>query len=209
MLILLKGILIGLSIAAPVGPIGVLCIKRTLNQGRLFGFVSGLGAASADALYGLIAAVGFNVITELLIGQQMWIRLFGGLFLCYLGYQAMKTNTKTNDSGDVKRMDRLTAAYVTTFFLTMTNPLTILSFLGVFAGIGTSGTMTLSSFQMVIGIFIGSMIWWLFLSIVTGTVRQMLNANAMRWINRLSGIVLIVFGVVSLVKMIGDLAVIQ
>lgn len=201
--IFLKGIMIGLSIAAPVGPIGVLCIRRTINQGRLYGFVSGMGAASADAVYGLIAALGFNIITQLLVEQQLWIRLIGGLFLCYLGYQAMKTTTR--DSVDTGISSRLTSAYGTTFVLTLTNPLTILSFIGVFAGISTAEPQTLGSLGMVAGIFIGSLLWWLLLSVIVGSARRMLNGKAVQWINRLSGMVLILFGLFSVAGLIGGL----
>ena len=132
--LLLKGLLIGFSIAAPVGPIGVLCIRRTLVQGRAAGLVSGLGAASADAVYGSIAAFGLSFVSGLLISQQSWLKLIGGAFLCYLGIRTLLAQPaeRAAAAGGMG----LAGAYSSTFFLTLTNPTTILSFVAVFAGLG-------------------------------------------------------------------------
>lgn len=195
-----KGILIGLSIAAPVGPIGVLCMKRTINQGRLYGFFAGLGAATADGLYGLIAAFGFDLITSGLLAQRFWISLIGGLFLCYLGIQSMRSGAAPNAEAGMSRT--IAAAYLTTFLLTITNPMTILSFLGIFAGLQVTGQTTADSVLLVVGVFTGSMLWWLFLSIAIGAFRTTLSGGAMKWINRLSGLVLLGFGIVSLWQVI-------
>src|SRR5690349_8522723 len=124
---LIKGLIIGFSIAAPVGPIGILCIRRTLEHGRFIGFVSGLGAATADGVYGLIAGLGLTVITNFLIGQQWWLQIIGGAFLCYLGVKiffSKPSNTSAKAEGD-----KPFTAYVSTLFLTITNPVTILSFI--------------------------------------------------------------------------------
>ncbi|REE84393.1 threonine/homoserine/homoserine lactone efflux protein [Paenibacillus taihuensis] len=195
-----KGILIGLSIAAPVGPIGVLCMKRTINQGRLYGFFAGLGAATADGLYGLIAAFGFDLITSGLLAQRFWMSLIGGLFLCYLGVQSIRSNAAPNAEAGMSR--NTAAAYLTTFLLTITNPMTILSFLGIFAGLQVTGATTADSVLLVVGVFTGSMLWWLFLSIVIGAFRTTLSGGAMMWINRLSGLVLLGFGIFSLWQVI-------
>ncbi|WP_435171610.1 LysE family translocator [Paenibacillus glycanilyticus] len=196
-----SGVLVGLSIAAPVGPIGVLCMKRTINQGRWYGVLSGLGAASADAVYGLIAAVGFTALTNVLVDQRMWIQLIGGLFLCYLGYQSVRA--LPNSGKELQLNNGLVRAYLTTFLLTLTNPMTILSFAAIFAGIQHSAQATTGdSLLLVLGIFLGSVLWWLLLAGLVGIIRTALNAKAMRWINVLSGIVLLVFGVWSLVSAI-------
>ncbi|RAP77990.1 LysE family translocator [Paenibacillus montanisoli] len=201
MSIALKGIIIGLSIAAPVGPIGILCMKRTINQGRLYGLMAGLGAATADGIYGLIAAFGFDAIASGLMAQQLWIRLIGGLFLCYLGYQSFRSGAA--DAGAEPRLSRnAAAAYATTFLLTLTNPMTILSFLGIFAGLNVMQASAADSITLVIGVFAGSMLWWLFLSVVIGAIRQTLNARAMRWINRLSAVILLAFGLYSLYQVV-------
>ncbi|MCM3629916.1 LysE family translocator [Paenibacillus glycanilyticus] len=192
-----SGVLVGLSIAAPVGPIGVLCMKRTINQGRPYGVLSGLGAASADAVYGLIAAVGFTALTNVLVDQQLWIRLIGGIFLCYLGYQSIRALPASGH--DPQLNNGLLKAYLTTFFLTLTNPMTILSFVAIFAGIQHSADATIGdSLLLVLGIFLGSVLWWLTLATLVGTVRRALNQRAMRWINVLSGILLLAFGIWSI-----------
>lgn len=140
---LLKGLLIGFTVAAPVGPIGILCINRTLSKGRLTGFVSGLGAASADAIYGCIAAFGLTFITSFLISQKLWLQLIGGLFLCYLGIQTYRSRPAGHAAS--ARGGGLLKSYTSVFFLTVTNPMTILFFIGIFSGIGLGK----SSFDMV------------------------------------------------------------
>src|SRR5512143_860107 len=130
----LRGLIIGFSIAAPVGPIGVLCIRRTLSDGRLYGFVSGLGAATADACYGTIAALGLTIVSTFLVEQANWLRLLGGLYLCYLGLKTFRSRPADRAVEATTREHGLLGAYASTLFLTLTNPLTILSFLAVFAG---------------------------------------------------------------------------
>ena len=121
-----------------MGPIGVLCIRRTLVDGRLYGLITGLGAASADAIYGIIAAFGLVSITNLLIGGQTWLRLVGGIFLCYLGVRTLLARPAQDEVSSQKTS--LAGAYASTFLLTLTNPLTILSFAAIFAGMGQVGS---------------------------------------------------------------------
>ncbi|MCE2928079.1 MAG: LysE family transporter, partial [Candidatus Caenarcaniphilales bacterium] len=135
---LIKGLIIGFCIAAPVGPIGLLCIQRTLNYGALSGLLSGLGAASADAFYGAVAAYGLTLISNFLIGQQFWFKCIGGLFLLYLGYQTYKSKVAENCAS--AKHKGLLSDYFSTVFLTATNPTTILSFVAVFAGLGLANT---------------------------------------------------------------------
>ena len=135
---LLRGLVIGFSIAAPVGPIGALCMRRTLTEGRAFGLVSGLGAASADAIYGCIAGFGLTFVSAFLVGHQLWLRLLGGAFLCYLGVKTLLT--KPTEEGATAKGKTLIGAYGSTFLLTLTNPMTILSFAAVFAGLGLAGS---------------------------------------------------------------------
>jgi len=199
---LLRGIIIGFSIAAPVGPIGVLCIRRTLAEGRTSGFVSGLGAATADALYGCVAGFGLTFISNLLIGQQAWIRLVGGLFLCFLGVKTFLA--KSGEQAASARGGGLPGAYSSTFFLTLTNPLTILSFAAVFAGLGiadASGNYG-SAAVLVLGVFIGSGLWWLLLSTVASAFRARFNARALRWVNVVSGLIVTAFGVMALLSLV-------
>jgi len=194
----LKGIIIGFSIAAPVGPIGVLCIRRTLADGRLAGLISGLGAATADLLYGCVAAFGLTFISKFLIDQEMWLRLIGGLFLLYLGIKTFLTK----DSGKEIQQKKggLFSAYLSTFFLTITNPLTILSFAAIFAGLGivNTGGDYLSALILVAGVFSGSAIWWFFLSAGASFFQKKIDAQGLAWINRISGAIITIFGLVAL-----------
>jgi threonine/homoserine/homoserine lactone efflux protein len=150
--LLAKGLVIGLSIAAPVGPIGVLCIRRTLAEGMPSGFFSGLGAATADAFYGAVAGFGLTVVSGLLVSQQMWTRLLGGLFLVFLGVKTFLSEPSERAASASGK--GLLAAYLSTLFLTLTNPMTILSFTVIFAGLGL-GAMTgdyLSAAALVLGV---------------------------------------------------------
>lgn len=193
-----RGLLIGFSIAAPVGPIGVLCIRRTLADGRVSGLMSGLGAATADALYGCVAGFGLTFISGVLIDQQTWLRLFGGLFLCYLGIRTLLSMPAEQEAK--VRGTGLFGSYASTFLLTVTNPMTILSFAAIFAGLGLANTggNYASALILVLGVFLGSASWWLLLSGGVGLFRDKFNARAMLWVNRISGIVITVFGLVAL-----------
>ncbi len=200
----IRGLLIGLSIAATVGPMSVLCIQRTLNKGQLYGLVSGLGIATADGAYGSIAAYGLTLITNFLIHEQIWIRLIGGLFLIYLGIKSILSipperaailNTKTNS---------YPGAYSSTFFLTLTNPLTILSFAAIFAGIGVGSASKsfFSATMVVLGVFCGSTLWWIILTSVISLLREKMNYHWLLWINRISGAIITLFGTVALLSLL-------
>ncbi|NOY97701.1 MAG: LysE family transporter [Chloroflexi bacterium] len=199
--ILLKGLLIGFSIAAPVGPIGILCVRRSLADGRLSGFVSGLGAATADAVYGSVAAFGLTWLSSFLIDQQMWIRLVGGAFLCYLGVTTFFA--KVAEKPAETHNGSLLAAYASTFFLTLTNPLTILSFAAIFAGIGiaSAGQDYLGAAVMVLGVFLGSALWWFFLSEGVSLLHGKFTPAGFRWINRISGMIIAGFGILALLSL--------
>ena len=197
----LRGLIIGFSIAAPVGPIGVLCIRRSLADGARSGFASGLGAATADAIYGSIAAFGLTVISDILIGQQFLLRLIGGLFLCYLGLWTFLARPPGQMAPAAE--NRLLDAYASTLFLTLTNPLTILSFAAVFAGFGMSsaGRGYGSAAQLVLGVFVGSALWWLVLSTGAGRLRTRFAARHFQWINTASGAVIAAFGLIALLSL--------
>ena len=200
---LIEGMIIGFSIAAPVGPIGVLCVRRTLAKGRLFGFVSGLGAATADAVYGCVAALGLTFISNVLISQQQWTRLAGGLFLCWLGVRTFTAEPADGDASPTE--NRLAGAFGSTFVLTLTNPMTILAFGAIFAGLGVASTGGdyVSSGLLVLGVFLGSALWWLTLSGTVGVVRSKLDRRALRWVNRIAGIVIGGFGLLALLSLTG------
>ncbi len=200
--LLLRGLLIGFSIAAPVGPIGALCIRRTLANGRAAGRASGLGAASADAIYGCIAGFGLTFISGMLLSQQLWLKLIGGAFLCYLGVRtllARPAEQAASASGA-----GLLGAYASTFVLTLTNPTTILSFLAVFAGLGLASAAGDygQAALLVLGVFAGSALWWLLLSGGVSLLRARLNTEALVWVNRASGIIIMAFGIGALASLL-------
>lgn len=199
---LIKGIVIGFSIAAPVGPIGVLCISKTLTYGRLSGFISGMGAATADAIYGAIAGFGLAIISNFLVEQTFHLKLIGGIFLIYLGIRTFIKKSKA-EKKEVKHKNLITD-YVSTFFLTLTNPTTILSFIAVFAGLGladTSGDMGLAS-MLVLGVFLGSALWWLILSEGVGLIHRRIGIKSLTWVNRISGLIIGGFGVAAIISLI-------
>jgi threonine/homoserine/homoserine lactone efflux protein len=198
---IISGLVIGFSIAAPVGPIGVLCIRRTLAGGRLHGLVSGLGAATADAMYGCVAAFGLTFISDMLIRQQLWLRLFGGVFLCLLGTKTLLA--KPSEKTPPEKRIGLLGAYGSTFFLTLTNPMTILSFAAIFAGIGLGSAVANygSAALLVASVFAGSTLWWLVLSGTVGLFRKKVTSSVLKWINRVSGAIIMGFGVFVLVSL--------
>ena len=194
----LRGFIVGLSIAAPVGPIGVLCIRRTLAEGRLVGFVSGLGAAIADALYGSVAGFGLTCVSAVLVRQQTWLRLAGGAFLCYLGLRTILAAPKK--PAPSMRASGVLGAYGSTFLLTVTNPMTILSFVAIFAGLGlgTGARDYASAGMLVSGVFMVSALWWLILSGGASLFRGRLKPMDLRWLNRVSGVIITGFGLYAL-----------
>ena len=198
----LKGLIIGFVIAAPVGPIGVLCARRTLTHGRRAGFFSGMGAATADAIYGFIAAFGLTFISAFLVGHQSSLRLIGGGLLLFLGAKAFLA--KTVKKTDLPRSARHYAGmYTSTFFLTLTNPMTILSFAAVFAGFGLAGTRgsVLSAGVLILGVFLGSAIWWLFLVGLFSLYRKRFQAHQLVWVNRVSGTIIAASGILALLSL--------
>jgi len=195
---LFRGTLIGFSIAAPVGPIGVLCIRRTLTDRRAAGLVSGLGAATADALYGCVAGFGLTLISNFLVRQQWWLGLIGGLFLCYLGGKTLLS--KPAEQAASAKGSGLLGAYASTFFLTVTNPVTILAFAAIFAGLGLANTRGDygAAAVLVLGVFLGSAAWWLLLSGGVSLLRERFTATGLQWVNRISGVIILGFGLFAL-----------
>jgi threonine/homoserine/homoserine lactone efflux protein len=197
-----KGFIIGISIAAPVGPIGILCIQRTLLGGRLYGLISGLGAATADAIYGFMAAFGLTFVTDAIIEQEIWFRLLGGGFLCFLGIKAFLS--KPADRTEPEKSLNYVAAYGSTFCLTLANPMTILVFAAIFAGLGmvSSGAHYTLASLTVVGVFLGSGCWWFMLSSATNLFRGKLEKSKLILINRISGIVIIMLGLWAILSLI-------
>lgn len=194
----IRGFLIGLAVAATIGPMAVLCIRRTLADGRLAGLATGLGVATADGCYGAVGGFGLTAVSDVLLGARIWPRLLGGLFLCYLGL-------KTARAAPADRAARLAGpslprAYVSALALTLTNPLTILSFAAIFAGLGApaGGGKYGAVAVLVLGVFAGSVAWWIVLTGVVAALRARVTPRGLRWVNRLSGAVILGFGVLAL-----------
>lgn len=192
----LKGLLVGFSIAAPVGPIGVLCIRRSLTYGKKTGFISGLGAATADAMYGCIAGFGLSLLSNFLVSQQVLFKIFGGLFLCYLGLKTFLEKPAT----EAATSNQIAGAFASTFFLTITNPMTILSFLAIFAGLGlATANHYLDAVILVLGVFIGSASWWLLLASGVSLFREKFSDRTLKAVNQISGVIILGFGMIALV----------
>lgn len=200
---LLRGLLVGFAIAAPVGPIGVLCIRRTLADGRMTGFVSGMGAATADMIYGTVAALGLTAVADLLAGVSLWTRLLGGIFLCYLGVRTAR-EVPADRPATAAGTRGLLGAYASTFALTITNPATIIAFAAVFAGMGAASGVSGygDALLLVVGVFSGSALWWLLLSGGVSLLRSRVTPGALRWVNRSAGLIILGFGAAALASLL-------
>lgn len=199
------GIAVGFVIAAPVGPIGVLCIRRTLAYGRIPGLLSGLGAALADAFYGCIAAFGITAVSDFLIGQNTMIRIIGGVVLCLVGLKTFLAMAPKD--GEAPEARTLVGAFGSTFFLTLTNPMTILAFAAIFAGLGLgtrSASMAAAS-ALVGGVFLGSALWWIGLSATTGLFHGRFGTDVLHGVNRVSGALIGGFGIAAIATGLPDL----
>jgi len=194
--ILLQGFIIGIFVAAPVGPVGVLCIQRSVTRGKRHGFISGLGAATADAAFAAVAAFGLTFISSFIEQQQFYLRLGGGLLLCILGVR-LALSRPTRDLSPLSTFDHF-HHYGSTFFLTLTNPMTFVAFAALFAGFGLvesdESTQFLTASLLVAGVFLGSTFWWLVLCLVSGAFKERLTHLRMRWVNRIAGIIVAGFG---------------
>lgn len=191
---LLQGLIVGISIAAPIGPIGVLCIRRTLSHGKWLGFVSGLGIATAHAIYGLLSVFGLSIISHFLAGKHMWLHLFGGVYLCFLGFRMCIRQALQSDN--TYSTGSLFQSYLSSLLITLTNPVTFLSFTTMFTGIGMMqhASNHLANCFIVSGVFLSSAGWWFVLSSLIGLCRQRLKPQMILWLNRLSGILIFFFG---------------
>jgi threonine/homoserine/homoserine lactone efflux protein len=195
-----RGLALGLAVAAPVGPMSLLCMRQTLARGFFAGLVSGLGIATADGVYGAVAAFGLVAITDLLLGQTPWLRIVGGLAMIWLGIGAVRARPAEaaatgTDNGSLAR------SYAGTFALTMMNPATILSFAALFAGLGlgsgSDGGGSATPLWLVSGVFLGSAIWWLTVTGGISLARTRLSPRAQRVVNVAAGLVLAAFGMAA------------
>ncbi|GGH22466.1 LysE family translocator [Paenibacillus segetis] len=197
--IILKGLILGFSIAAPIGPIGVMCIRTTLSSGRHIGIAAGFGAATADACYGLIAGLGLTALSSFLLHYGDLIHFCGGIFLCYLGLLTfLREPAHVIETSE----HAILGSFASTFLLTLTNPVTIISFAGIFAatGLTASNGNGIQIIGLVSGVFIGSAVWWILLSIGVSLFRSVILTSAsLRLVNRLSAVILFGFGMWTLI----------
>jgi len=195
--LLIKGILAGIAISAPVGPVNVLCMSRTLTKGRMAGLISGLGAATADSVYGAIAGFSISFVIQILLRDEFWIRLCGGFLLIGIG---MLYYFKKPNSIKEQKSNSAHSEFISAFLLNLTNPTVVLSFLAILAALGLGQHRPpLLTLMVVGGIFTGSMLWWIVLTATTNHFRDRFDDKAMLWMNRIAGLAIGAFGVITLV----------
>lgn len=206
--VLMKGLVLGFTISAVIGPIGILCIRRSISEGFLGGVFTGFGAAVADAIYVAITAFGLTVISNFLLGKVFVLSLFGGSYLIYTGIRTFMSRSKLSN-GSLKSSEieeditsySLFHNFISTFFITLTNPVTILLFMVIFAGLNLETEDMLSSTSLVVGVFLGSIIWWVFLSYFSSILKYKLTSGKfLIWLNRISGVIIFFFGVLIILK---------
>lgn len=199
--LLIEGIMIGLVVAVPVGPLGLLCINRALMLGPVYGLCSGLGIATADAIAAGIVALGITLISGFLTAHQFLLRLVGGIFLCYLGYKILTTKPVTR--APASDVNGLLSAFATTFFLTLSNPVTVLSFVAIYAGwhVPALHGDYRAAATLTTGVFTGSALWWVGVFIGVTAFHQRLSLRFLFWVHRLSGTVIAGFGIVVLLSL--------
>jgi threonine/homoserine/homoserine lactone efflux protein len=198
--IFIKAVLAGFAIAMPVGPVGVMCVRRTIDHGRVAGLVAGLGAALADAVYGVVAAFGLVAVKDWLLEHRTLLELIGGSLLILLALRIVLRHTRD----EPRRADPQThlAAFASTFVLTITNPITILAFAAVFTtlGLGVESLDLTDSAVLVGGVFLGSAVWWIGLAAGAGLLRNRMSDDIMHWLDRCAAVVLGGFGLFALVS---------
>ena len=200
----LRGLAIGFAIAAPIGPVGILCIRKALADGRAAAFIAGLGAALADTIFGAVAALGIGAVMSFIDGQMVAIKGIGGLFMIGLGLHTWRSAAITVETEPAQGGPGLARDFASTFIITITNPGTILGVVGVFAALGPSAhpEAGLPSGLLVAGIFAGSTLWWLMLSAVASAARTRFTPDRMRLFNHGSGAMLMVFGLAALASLL-------
>jgi threonine/homoserine/homoserine lactone efflux protein len=197
----LRGLIIGFTIAAAVGPITLLVIRRTIAHGGGYGFASGLGVAAADATYAGVAAFGLTAITSVLVSGHMLLGLVGGAVIAIMGIRTMQSRP-AGPAADSERPG-LAGAFLSIYALTMTNPLTIVLYAGVFAGIGlVAGSSFVDAAIVTLAAWLGSTAWWVILCSIVGWARGRVSTTALLWVNRISGGALVVFGIASIASAI-------
>jgi threonine/homoserine/homoserine lactone efflux protein len=204
--LVLRGFILGFTIAAAVGPISLLVIRRTIAQGQLYGLVSGLGVATADATYGAIAAFGLAALTDVLVNARVVLGLAGGLFLLWMAWQTMRSIPTEAATPAPTGRRGYAGAYLSILALTMANPMTILSFGALFAGLGVTSGATGDAAFVVIGVLLGSAAWWVVLTTIVGRLRGRMTSTWIHPINIASGLLIGAFALVAIASALASLA---
>ena len=194
---LVRGLLIGIALAIPVGPIAVLCMRRTLERGPMYGFATGLGAALADMVYGAVAAFGIVAFSGFIHLYSLPLRLVGGTLMLILAARLARKRPKMNEDCDKATTGHKISAFISGFLLTISNPLVMAGFFAVFTGVGLGRAAhhTELTTMLVLGVGCGSALWWFILTLGVVRLRHLLSAQAMHRINLIASLVLAVFGI--------------
>lgn len=193
---LIKGLGFGILVSAPLGPLGVLCIQRTINKGFLSGFVSGFGAAMADLIYASIAGLGISIIADFIEAQQSIIRAVGGIVVLVLGVLIFNSNPVKQLRKQKTQKSSYIGDFISSFLITITNPLTVVFFGAVFTGVGLNHTDSLEPVVLILlGIFIGALFWWMALTIIVNLFRKRIRLRNLWWINKITGVLVAIFGI--------------
>lgn len=198
--LLIKGIIVGLLASIPLGPIGIICIQRTINKGKLSGFLSGMGAASADTIFAAIAGFSLSFIISFIQEQQVIFQAIGGLIVFGLGIKIFYTNPVRQLRRHKRKQNNLMEDYLSVLLVTITNPLAVFLFIALFASLGVvvEGENILLSLVATSGVFIGAMLWWYILTTLVNIFRDKFRLKQLWWINKLSGAVIFTLGAVAI-----------
>ncbi len=197
-----KGILIGIAMAAPVGPLALLCIRRSLTKGHIEGVATGLGVALADGFYALVAALGLSAISLFILERKEYLFMGGGIMLVLLGVRALK-NPPSLSEDDLELEKLNPKGFMTTLLqtslITLTNPMTIVTFIAAFSAVGFQGQQTpWQATTIALGVFCGSLVWFMMLALIVGYFRKKVTPFVYRMINTVSGALLIAYGIIFL-----------
>ncbi len=194
----IKGIIIGVSVSAPLGPIGMLCLQRTLNKGRIVGFVSGTGAAFADTFYAVLAGFGVSLISNFLHTYQLYFRIIGGAILLFLGIHMFVSNP-VNQFRSTQKKRNFVGYFISTFALTISNPITIIFFGAVFAAFATTST-NFETLLLILGVFSGAIAWWFTIVSITNIFRNKIKIRNLYWINKITSVLIMIFAIFAAVS---------
>ena len=201
--LLIKGMLMGLLVSAPLGPVGVLCIQRTINRGVKSGFISGIGAASADTFYAIIAVLGLGFVIDFIKTEKYWIQLIGALLIMLFAVKIFYTNPAVEIRNKRNKKSKPLEEFLSVFFVTLSNPAVFFAFIAFFAwfNVVSEEASLLSAFILIGGIFTGAIIWWYTLSAVINKYRRKIRLKNIWWLNKIMGIIVFICGVITIIEL--------